>query len=87
MRVEIQATGRITYPDVVAVCGIPQFDDSFRDTLLNPSVIFEVLSPSTETGDRGDKFAHYRRIESLVEYVMVAQDRFCVEQYQRRGEG
>ena len=81
MRVQVQATGLYTYPDVVVVCGEPLFKDDQRDTLLNPTVIVEVLSKSTEGYDRGKKFVHYRRIDSLREYVLVSQDRVCVEQY------
>jgi Uma2 family endonuclease len=86
MRVLIGPTGLYTYPDVVAVCGEPRFADSELDTLLNPTLIVEVLSPSTEGYDRGLKFAHYRRLESLREYVLVAQDRVSVERYTRQGE-
>jgi Uma2 family endonuclease len=86
MRVLVSATGLYTYPDVVAVCGEPRFEDSEVDTLLNPTVIIEVLSSSTEAYDRGKKFAHYRRLESLQEYVLVAQDEVHVERYTREGE-
>ncbi len=87
MRVKCQVTTGYLYPDLVIVCGEPQFEDHELDTLLNPTVIIEVLSPSTEAGDRGYKFAHYRRIPSLQEYVMIAQDRVHVERAERRGEG
>jgi Uma2 family endonuclease len=86
MRVYIPPTGLYTYPDVVAVCEEPHFLDGELDTLLNPTVIIEVLSPSTEAYDRGLKFAHYRRLASLREYVLVAQDRVLVERYTRQGE-
>ncbi len=86
IRVLVSATGLYTYPDIVAVCDEPQFEDSEVDTLLNPNLIVEVLSPSTETYDRGKKFAHYRRLESLREYVMVAQDEVHVERYTRQGD-
>jgi Uma2 family endonuclease len=86
MRVKVSDTGLYTYPDVVAVCGEPRFEDAEVDTLLNPQVLVEVLSPKTEAYDRGDKFAHYRRVESLQEYVMIAQDRVRVEHYLRQGE-
>lgn len=86
MRVNVSPTGMYTYPDVAALCGTPEFADAEVDTLLNPSVIVEVLSPSTEAYDRGEKFAHYRRIPSLREYVLVAQDRARVEHYARLGE-
>ncbi|MFY9825215.1 MAG: Uma2 family endonuclease [Thermoanaerobaculia bacterium] len=84
MRVLTPDNKFFTYPDVVAVCGEPQFADAEVDTLLNPDVIIEVLSPSTEDYDRGPKFAHYRSIPSLREYVMVAQDRVQVEHYLRQ---
>jgi Uma2 family endonuclease len=86
MRVKVEATGRVAYPDVVVVCGKPLFADDVKDTLLNPLVIVEVLSPSTEADDRGEKFAHYRRIDSLQEYVLIAQDRISVEHFQRQGD-
>ena len=86
MRVKVSETGMYTYPDVVAVCGEPAFEDSHVDTLLDPAVIVEVPSESTERYDRGEKFAHYRRLASLREYVLVAQDRVRVEHYARQGE-
>ena len=75
-----------TYPDVVIVCGEPQFEDSELDTLLNPTVIFEVLSPSTENWDRGGKFERYRRLESLQEYILVSQSEYLVEQRTRQSD-
>lgn len=86
MRLKISSTGLYTYPDVAVVCGEPHFEDIHLDTLLNPIVLFEVLSDSTEAYDRGEKFAHYRRLESLQEYILVAQDRVRVEHYLRQGE-
>jgi len=83
MRVKVPATELYTYPDVIVACGPKLEDDSF-DTLLNPTVIIEVLSPSTERFDRGDKFGHYQRLDSLQDYVLVAQDRPRVEHYSRR---
>ena len=85
MRVKIAPAGLYTYPDVVVVCEKPRFEDADLDTLLNPTVLIEVLSPSTEAYDRGEKFAHYRRLESLREYLLVAQNRVCVERYFRQG--
>jgi Uma2 family endonuclease len=76
-----------TYPDVVVVCGEPQFEDDHLDTFLNPTVLVEVLSESTERYDRGKKFSFYRTIESLAEYVLVAQDEYKVEQYVRQPDG
>ena len=85
MRVKVSVTGLYTYPDVVALCGEPNFEDTQVDTLLNPSVIVEVLSDSTEAYDRGEKFAHYRRLESLRDYVLIAQNKVRVEHYVRQG--
>lgn len=77
-------SGLHTYPDVTVVCGDPQFEDGQRDTLLNPLVIIEVLSPSTEKYDRGNKFENYQAIPSLRENVLVLQERIRVEHYTRR---
>jgi len=85
MKVLIRSADAGTYPDLVAYCGEPELLDSRRDVLLNPSLIVEVLSNSTAAYDRGDKFALYRRIPSLREYLLVSQDRVRVELY-RRGE-
>ena len=76
-----------TYPDVAVVCGEPQFEDDYLDTLLNPTVLIEVLSESTERYDRGKKFSFYRTIESLAEYVLVAQDEYGIEQYAKQADG
>jgi Uma2 family endonuclease len=86
MRVQVRSTGLYTYPDVVVVCGEPQFADAELDTLLNPTLIVEVLSPSTEDYDRGTKFEHYRTLTSLQEYVLVAQDRCHVVHYTRQAD-
>lgn len=86
MRVKVSATLMYTYPDVVAVCESPQLEDDRGDTLLNPSVIVEVLSDSTEAYDRGEKFAHYRKLDSLREYILVSQNAMRVEQFVRHGE-
>lgn len=75
MRVRVSATGLYTYPDVVVVCGQPVFLDEGEDTLLNPTLIIEVLSPSTEAYDRGQKFRHYRSLESLREYLLISSER------------
>jgi Uma2 family endonuclease len=85
MRVYVEPTGLYTYPDVVVVCDAPRFQDGELDTLLNPTVLVEVLSPSTEAYDRGKKFGHYRRLPSAREYVLVAQDRVLVERFTRQG--
>jgi Uma2 family endonuclease len=81
------ATGLYAYPDVVAVCGEPRFLDDQDDTLLNPGLIVEVLSPSTEAYDRGRKFEHYTSIESLREYLLVASDRMRADLYTRQADG
>lgn len=86
MRVKIEMTGRYVYPDVCVVCEEPRLEDANFDTLLNPTVVFEVLSPSTEGYDRGDKFLHYRSITSLTDYVLVAQDRYHMEQFTRQSD-
>ena len=85
MRVKAPQTASYTYSDVVVVCDEPRFEDGVFDTLLNPIVLIEVLSPSTEAYDRGEKFAHYRQIDALQEYVLISQDRISVEHYLRQG--
>lgn len=87
LRVKVNASGLYTYPDIVIVCGEPQFEDKVLDTLLNPSVLIEVLPDSTEKYDRGQKFVHYRQLPSLKEYVLVAQDRPQVERFVRQDDG
>lgn len=87
MRVRISATGLYTYPDVVVVCCKPQFADNAMDNLMNPTVLVEVLSPGTEAHDRGRKFEHYRKIESLRQYLLVASDRLSVELFTRQAGG
>lgn len=86
MRVKISATGSYVYPDVVVACGDIQFEDAEVDTLLNPTVIIEVLSPTTEAFDRGAKFGHYRQLPSVQEYLLIAQDRVSVERFSRQGD-
>ena len=86
MRVQIRQGQRYTYPDLTVVCGEPQFGDDYLDNLLNPTVIIEVLSPSTEGYFRGEKFHHYRAIPSLREYLLIAQDAFRIEHFARQGE-
>lgn len=87
MRVFVPQTKLYTYPDLVVCCGKPQFQDDVFDTLLNPVLLIEVLSDSTESYDRGKKFQHYRSIESLQEYVLVTQDEARIEKYVRHGDG
>lgn len=73
-----------TYPDIVIVCGEPEIERKNGENLLNPTVLIEVLSPSTEKFDRGDKFRFYRLMPSLREYVLVSQDRVNIEHYFRQ---
>lgn len=87
MRVKVDAAGFYSYPDIAVVCGEPRFEDDELDTLLNPTLIVEVLSPSTESYDRGKKFELYRKIESFVEYLLVAQDRPFLEHHVRCPDG
>jgi len=86
MRVRVSPTGLYTYPDVVVVCGQAQFADDQKDTLLNPTLIVEVLSESTKDYDRGRKFEHYRTLTSLSEYVLIDQDKHHVEHFVRQPE-
>ena len=83
MRVSAPVTSSYFYPDVVVVCEEPRFEDDVFDILLNPIILVEVLSPSTEAYDRGEKFSHYRHLASLQEYVLVSQDKVLVERYRR----
>ena len=84
MRVSTPTTTSYFYPDVVVVCEEPRFEDDAFDTLLNPIIFVEVLSPSTQVYDRREKFAHYRQLTSLQEYVLVSQDKVLVEHYRRQ---
>ena len=87
MRLMIGPLGKYTYPDITVVCGEPRFADDYIDNLLNPTVIIEVLSPSTEAYDRGEKFEHYRTIDSLREYLLIAQDRYHIDHFVRGDAG
>ena len=87
LRVKIPATGLYTYPDVIVTCGEEEFADEEFDILLNPGVIVEVLSDSTEAYDRGKKFEHYQSVESLLAYVLVSQSAARVEKYVKQGGG
>jgi len=86
MRVKAARSKAYFYPDISVVCGKPELEDSHNDTLTNPTIVIEILSPSTEAFDRGGKFARYRRIESLREYYLVSQTEALVEKYVRQGE-
>ena len=84
LRVKVSQTASYFYPDIVVVCGEPQAEDNTFDTLVNPTLIAEVLSDSTETYDRDEKFAHYCQIDTLQEYILISQDRAEVVQYCRQ---
>lgn len=83
-RVEIEATGLFTNPDLLIICEEPKYSRKDKNSLVNPQVIFEVLSPSTELYDRSNKFEHYKQIPSLTEYVLVSQNRAFMEPYVRQ---
>jgi Uma2 family endonuclease len=88
MKVGTSPSGLFSYPDVVVICGEPQFYDERSDIMTNPAVVFEVLSPSTEAYDSGGKFLRYRtQIATLREYVLVSQHRPLVEHYVRQPDG
>jgi Uma2 family endonuclease len=87
MRVQVESAGMYTYPDVIVVCGEPQFLDENRDTLLNPTLIVEVLSPSSEVYDRGRKFEYYGSLASVSEYLLVSSERVRAELYTRQSDG
>ncbi len=87
MRVFVPSVRLYTYPDIVVVCGEPQFIDDEFDTLTNPLLLIEILSESTEGYDRGLKFQNYRSIDSLKEYVLVSQTTASIEKYVKHGDG
>ena len=84
LRVRIPSANIYTYPDVVVVCGEPSLEDHYADTLLNPKLLVEVLSPATEAFDRGKKLGWYQSLESLSEYLLVSQSSPRIEQYVRQ---
>ncbi len=85
MKVATNESGLFSYPDLAVICGIPQYFDEKKDVLTNPVVIFEVLSPSTEHYDRGEKFLRYTNyIESLRDYVLISQSKILVEHYSKQ---
>ena len=87
MRVWVPRTKLYTYPDIVVICGEPEFLDDEFDTLMNPVLIVEILSESTESYDRGEKFQSYRSIPTLKEYVLVSQQFPQIEKYVKHGDG
>ena len=87
LRVKVNASGLYTYPDVTIVCGEQKFDDDQRDTLINPTIVVEVLSKSTASYDRGPKSKHFRKIDSLQALILIEQDCPVVEVYCRQSDG
>jgi Uma2 family endonuclease len=86
LRLVVPATGLYTYPDLMVICGAVEFESDRQDVVKNPQFIVEVLSPSTASYDRGEKFLHYRSIPTLYDYVIVAQDSAHVEHYKRQAD-
>ncbi len=86
IKVRMPDSRKFFYPDVSVVCGEPQFHNERTDVILNPILIIEVLSESTEAFDRGGKFQAYQRLESLQEYILLSQNKPVVEQYVRQSE-
>lgn len=87
MKVRIEKARKYTYPDLVIACQTERFEDEHRDVLLNPVVILEILSDSTEAYDRGRKFLHYQLLDSLNDYLLVSQDVSLIERFTRREDG
>jgi Uma2 family endonuclease len=85
VRLKISDSGLYAYPDIVIACE-PKFEDEVLDTLLNPAIIFEVLSSSTEAHDRGFKWAHYQQLSSLKNYVLVSQESTRLEMFSRKND-
>lgn len=86
-RVKVSRTGLYTYPDVLVVCGTPEYAPESRNTLTNPRVVIEVLSDDTERYDRTTKFRHYKKLPSVMEYVLVSQTEPLVERFVRADDG
>ena len=84
MKVKMKEIKKYTYPDIVVVCGNEEYDDEYNDILLNPIVIIEILSDSTEAYDRGDKFAHYQFLSTFSEYILVSQYFPKIEKFLRQ---
>jgi Uma2 family endonuclease len=84
LRLKVTETGLYTYPDISVICGDPIFAGNEFDTIVNPTVIIEILSKTTEAYDRGEKFQHYRTLETLQDYVLISQDKPRIEGYSRQ---
>ncbi len=87
LRVKVSQTGMYTYADVAILCDKPKLDEKNNYTLLNPQLIVEVLSDSTKNYDRGEKFEHYRSIDSFTDYLLISQDKFHVEYFAKQPDG
>jgi Uma2 family endonuclease len=87
LKIRVLATGLATYPDVTVVCGDVEHDEEDKNAVTNPKLLVEVLSASTEAYDRGEKWAHYRRIPTLEAYVLVGQIPERIEVYERQAGG
>lgn len=87
LRLKVATSGLYTYPDLSVVCGPLEFADEQDDVIVNPTLLAEVLSPSTEAYDRGKKFEHYRQIPTLREYLLVSQQEPRIEQFVRDASG
>lgn len=87
LKIATDLKGHYTCADVVIVCGTPRYHDKFHDVLLNPTLAVEVLSPSTEAYDRGEKFKRYRRVASLTNYILISQDQPLIEHFSRQADG
>jgi len=86
MKVRVYTAKKYVYPDVSVVCGETKFDDEYRDVILNPVLIVEVLSDSTSAHDRGAKFQAYKRLDSFKEYILVSQEEPLIEQYVKQSD-
>ena len=86
LRILVSATGLYTYPDASVICGPLEYEDEHHDTVVNPTLLVEVLSGSTEAYDRGRKFGHYRQIPALREYLLVAQEEPRIERFLRNDD-
>ena len=84
MKVKVKKKKKYSYPDIVVVCEKEEYEDEHNDVLLNPVVLIEILSDSTEAYDRGDKFSHYQDIPSFTEYILVSQYIFKMERFTRQ---
>ena len=87
LRLQVSASGLFAYPDISVICGEPIFTDPEFDTIINPTAIIEILSPTTERYDRGEKFQYYRQIGSFQDYLLIAQDQPRIEGYSRQSDG